>query len=206
MYHSAWSRKSECVLNLRYFPVSYMISHFYISVGSPLSGQISDRIVINSKQKRGYWYPEDQLRVCLYSFFLPLVVLASGFITTYLPTRTGLVLNLILLFINGIGVRLSSLQLIYLISFSMDQCDLCWRHVAPTSWTYCMPTVQKLPLLWSSFYLYTFQIICSQTPSLTQVFSKRFCFPHPLHCSCHWLIDMAFYWLMHSFHFWLYLE
>ena len=108
--------------------LSYLLHDhsFYISVGSPLSGWLSDRIVINSKQKRGYWYPEDRLRTCLYSFSLPLIVLASGFITTYLPTRTGLVLNLIFLFINGMGVRVSFfqwIQLIYLINFSMDQSD-----------------------------------------------------------------------------------
>ena len=56
---------------------SQILSHLlhdhliYIPVGSPLSGWISDRIVINFKQKCGYWYPEDQLRICLYSFFLP---------------------------------------------------------------------------------------------------------------------------------------
>lgn len=73
------------------------------AIGSPLSGWISDRIVIDYKRKRGYWYPEDRLRACLYSCFLPLTVLASGLVTTYLPTRTGLILNLVCLFINGIG-------------------------------------------------------------------------------------------------------
>ena len=181
---------------------SQILSHLlhdhliYIPVGSPLSGWISDRIVINFKQKCGYWYPEDQLRICLYSFFLPpLIVLASVFITTYLPTRSGLVLNLVFLFIDGIDVRLSSFQWIQLIYLTSQwiRAILFWHHVVPTLWMYYMPIVQKLPLLSSSSYLYTFQIICSQTPSLTQVFSERFCFPRPLHCSCRWLIDMAFY-------------
>jgi len=171
---------------------SQILSHllhdhlFYISVGSPLSGWMSDRIMINSKQKCGYWYPEDRLRTCLYSFFLPpFIVLASGFITTYLPTRTGFVLNLIFLFINDIGVRLSSFQWIQLIYLTFQRIRAI-LFVAPTSWIYYR---QKLPLLSSSFYLYTFKIICSQTPSLTQVF----CFPRPLHCSCRWLINMVFY-------------
>lgn len=105
MHHSSWNRKCEYVLNLGYSSIFYMINNLYILVGSPLSGWISDRIVIDYKRKRGYWYPEDRLRACLYSCFLPLTVLASGLVTTYLPTRTGLILNLVCLFINGIGVR-----------------------------------------------------------------------------------------------------
>lgn len=62
-------------------------------------------MVIKYKEKRGYWYPEDRLRACLYSFYLPFTVLASGIITQYVSSRPiGLTLNLICLFMNGIGV------------------------------------------------------------------------------------------------------
>ncbi|KXN82692.1 Quinidine resistance protein 1 [Leucoagaricus sp. SymC.cos] len=74
------------------------------AIGSPLSGWISDKMVIKHKKKRGYWYPEDRLRACLYSFFLPLTVLASGWVTTYISNETlGITLNLVCLFINGVG-------------------------------------------------------------------------------------------------------
>jgi len=74
------------------------------TVGAPLSGWISDKIVVRYKKLRGYWFPEDRLRACLYSFYLPITVLASGLITRYIPGTLGLVLNLICFFINGIGV------------------------------------------------------------------------------------------------------
>ncbi|KAF5349698.1 hypothetical protein D9756_008833 [Leucocoprinus leucothites] len=73
------------------------------AIGSPLSGWISDKIVIRYREKRGYWYPEDRLRASLYSFFLPATVIASGLITTYISGPLGLTLNLIILFINGVG-------------------------------------------------------------------------------------------------------
>jgi len=79
-------------------------SSFISTVGAPLSGWISDKIVIRYKKLRGYWFPEDRLRACLYSFYLPITVLASGLITKYIPGTLGLALNLICFFINGIGV------------------------------------------------------------------------------------------------------
>ncbi|KAJ3575473.1 hypothetical protein NP233_g1075 [Leucocoprinus birnbaumii] len=73
-------------------------------IGSPLSGWLSDRTVIRYKQKRGYWYPEDRLRACFFSWFLPLTVLAPGLIITFVSNRTvGLALCLVCFFINGIG-------------------------------------------------------------------------------------------------------
>ncbi|KAJ3555605.1 hypothetical protein NP233_g12168 [Leucocoprinus birnbaumii] len=73
------------------------------AIGSPVSGWVSDRMVIKYRQKRGYWYPEDRLRASLYSCFLPLTVLTSGLITTYISSPIGLALNFVCLFINGIG-------------------------------------------------------------------------------------------------------
>lgn len=73
------------------------------AIGAPLSGWISDKIVIRYKKLRGYWFPEDRLRACLFSFYLPITVLASGLITRYIPGTFGLVLNLVCFFINGIG-------------------------------------------------------------------------------------------------------
>ncbi|KXN82691.1 Quinidine resistance protein 1 [Leucoagaricus sp. SymC.cos] len=73
------------------------------AIGAPLSGWISDKIVIKYKKQRGYWYPEDRLRACLFSCYLPITVLASGLITKYIPGTRGLVLNLICFFINGMG-------------------------------------------------------------------------------------------------------
>ena len=76
-------------------------------VGAPLAGRLSDRIVVYYRKKRGgVWYPEDRLRATLPGALIvvPLSVLISGLLTEYVPGTLGLVLNLVCLFINGIGV------------------------------------------------------------------------------------------------------
>ncbi|TFK35473.1 major facilitator superfamily domain-containing protein [Crucibulum laeve] len=76
-------------------------------IGAPLAGRISDRIVVRWREKRGgVWYPEDRLRATLSGalIFVPLSVLISGLLTEYVPGRVGLTLNLVCLFMNGIGV------------------------------------------------------------------------------------------------------
>jgi len=75
-------------------------------VGAPLSGYLSDRMVVYYRKKRGAWYPEDRLRVTLPSALtlVPLSVLISALLTEYVPGTLGLVLNLICLFANGFGL------------------------------------------------------------------------------------------------------
>ncbi|KAJ3511710.1 hypothetical protein NLJ89_g3940 [Agrocybe chaxingu] len=76
-------------------------------IGAPLAGRMSDQLVIRYQKARGgVWYPEDRLRATILGalFFVPLSVLFSGLLTEYIPGRVGLVLNLICLFMNGIGV------------------------------------------------------------------------------------------------------
>jgi len=63
-------------------------------------------MVENRKEKRnGIWVPEDRLRVILIGgLFVPLSVGLSGLVTTYIAGPLGLVLNLLCLFMNGVGV------------------------------------------------------------------------------------------------------
>lgn len=77
-------------------------------IGAPLAGRISDRIIVKWKTRRGVWVPEDRLRGTLVGafFFVPLSVLLSGLVTTYVDGVPGLVANLMLLFMNGLGVDL----------------------------------------------------------------------------------------------------
>ncbi|KAL4255736.1 MFS transporter superfamily protein [Pleurotus pulmonarius] len=78
-------------------------------VGAPLAGFISDRVVHAYRSKRrGEWYPEDRLRTTLIgaATCAPLSVLLVGATVTYVPGRTGLLMCLGLLFLNGIGVDL----------------------------------------------------------------------------------------------------
>ena len=79
---------------------------FPLLVGAPLAGHISDRIIVHYRKKRGIWYPEDRLRVTLPSALtlVPLAVLISGLLTEYVPGTLGLTLNLLCLFISGLGV------------------------------------------------------------------------------------------------------
>ncbi|KAF8877744.1 major facilitator superfamily domain-containing protein [Gymnopilus junonius] len=76
-------------------------------VGSPLAGRLSDKVVIYYRKKRGgEWYPEDRLRATILGgvFLIPLSVFGSGLLTGYVPGKVGLVLNLVCLFMNGVGV------------------------------------------------------------------------------------------------------
>ena len=76
-------------------------------VGAPLSGRLSDQIILYYRKKRGnVWYPEDRLRAALPGalIFVPLTVLISGLLTEYVPGTLGLVLNFVCLFANGRGV------------------------------------------------------------------------------------------------------
>jgi hypothetical protein len=84
--------------------------YLLITVGAPIAGRISDQIVMRCRTGRGgKWYPEDRLKATLFGAFIlvPLSVFFSGLLTAYVPGKLGLVLNLISLFLNGIGVSCS---------------------------------------------------------------------------------------------------
>ncbi|KAG2040349.1 major facilitator superfamily domain-containing protein [Suillus americanus] len=75
--------------------------------GSPIAGRLSDIVVRRWREKRkGVWFPEDRLRATWIGglFMVPLSVGASGLITTYVGGPIGLSLNLLFLFMNGMGV------------------------------------------------------------------------------------------------------
>ncbi|KAG1862677.1 major facilitator superfamily domain-containing protein [Suillus subluteus] len=75
--------------------------------GSPIAGRLSDIVVRRWREKRkGVWFPEDRLRATWIGglFMVPLSVGASGLITTYVGGPIGLSLNLLCLFMNGMGV------------------------------------------------------------------------------------------------------
>ncbi|KAG1846603.1 major facilitator superfamily domain-containing protein [Suillus subalutaceus] len=75
-------------------------------IASPIAGRLSDTMISKWKVKRnGIWVPEDRLRAVLVGGLLvPLSVGLSGLVTAYIAGPLGLVLNLLCLFLNGIGV------------------------------------------------------------------------------------------------------
>ncbi|KAI0648497.1 MFS general substrate transporter [Trametes meyenii] len=76
-------------------------------IGAPLAGRLSDSTVVAWRKRRGNtWVPEDRLRASLLGagVFVPLSVLLSGLTTQFVPGTPGIVLNLVWLFMNGIGV------------------------------------------------------------------------------------------------------
>lgn len=79
---------------------------FYKQVASPIAGRLSDVMIEKWKARRkGIRVPEDRLRAALVGGLLvPLSVCLSGLITMYIAGPSGLVLNLLCFFMNGIGV------------------------------------------------------------------------------------------------------
>ncbi|KAF9460888.1 major facilitator superfamily domain-containing protein [Collybia nuda] len=76
-------------------------------IGAPLAGRLSDRVIVKWRQKRGgEWYPEDRLRAAMSGamFLVPLSILCAGLVTEYVDGKLGLILNLLCLFVNGVGV------------------------------------------------------------------------------------------------------
>jgi hypothetical protein len=82
---------------------------------------MSDRVVVQWREKRnGRLVPEDRLRAALPGalILLPLSVLLSGVFTHYVPGTLGLVLNMVCIFVSGIGVRTAlSLRMVKLKKF-----------------------------------------------------------------------------------------
>ncbi|KAF5347133.1 hypothetical protein D9756_010964 [Leucocoprinus leucothites] len=79
-------------------------------IGAPIAGRISDKIIVKWKKERGgVWYPEDRLRATFFGglVLVPVSVLGCGLVTEYIEGHLGLVLNLILLFVNGLGVDIA---------------------------------------------------------------------------------------------------
>jgi MFS family permease len=84
-----------------------------LTVGAPVAGRLSDIVVRKwGLRRKGVWYPEDRLRATWIGglFMVPLSVGASGLLTTYVGGPVGLSLNLLCLFINGMGVGLCLLM------------------------------------------------------------------------------------------------
>jgi hypothetical protein len=75
-------------------------------VGALTVGRISDILVVEWREKRrGKWYPEDRLRAAIPGALViaPLSVFLSGLFVTYVPGKLGIALNLVCLFLNGVG-------------------------------------------------------------------------------------------------------
>ncbi|PCH38486.1 MFS general substrate transporter [Wolfiporia cocos MD-104 SS10] len=93
-----------------------LVGAFFIAAGvgnitgAPLAGRISDHVVVKWRLRRhGEWVPEDRLRATLLpaATLVPLSVLLSGLTTQFIEGKPGIVLNVICLFMNGIGVDMT---------------------------------------------------------------------------------------------------
>ncbi|KAG2131233.1 major facilitator superfamily domain-containing protein [Suillus bovinus] len=76
-------------------------------IGAPLAGRLSDVIIRKwQKKRKGAWSPEDRLRATWMGglFMVPLSIGVSGLLIAYVDGPIGLALNLLCLFINGVGV------------------------------------------------------------------------------------------------------
>ncbi|KAF8519865.1 major facilitator superfamily domain-containing protein [Gautieria morchelliformis] len=76
-------------------------------IGAYTAGRLADRAVIEGRLRReGKWVPEDRLRATLSGalILLPLSVLIFGLTTQFVPGKFGLMINLVCVFINGVGI------------------------------------------------------------------------------------------------------
>ena len=92
---------------LSYSSLHWGCPNYLDLVGAPLSGRLSDQIIVYYRKKRGsVWYPEDRLRAALPGalILVPLSILISAILTEYVPGTLGLMLNFVCLFANGLGV------------------------------------------------------------------------------------------------------
>jgi MFS family permease len=90
-------------------PCNHRLTTLTLAVGAPVAGRLSDIMVKKWRVRRkGVWYPEDRLRATWIGglFMVPLSIVASGLLTTYVDGPIGLSLNLICLFTHGMGVGL----------------------------------------------------------------------------------------------------
>ncbi|KIJ26230.1 hypothetical protein M422DRAFT_272715 [Sphaerobolus stellatus SS14] len=77
------------------------------TLGSPIVGRISDKIIISKcKQRGGKWLPEDRLLATLPGaiFLVPLSVLMYGIAIQFIPGKIGLIICFMCLFANGVGL------------------------------------------------------------------------------------------------------
>lgn len=86
------------------------------TVGAPLAGRLSDRIVVKYRAKRGgHWVPEDRLRASMLGAIalVPVSVFMSGFVTQFVEgSKWALTWNLCCLFVNGLGVSEAALVVV----------------------------------------------------------------------------------------------
>ena len=105
--HPAWSRKPWWI------PVNLCLPRSSdacpaSTVGSPLSGAISDRLVVRWRKFRGdLWVPEDRLRATVPGalVLVPMSILLCGLAMQFVPGQLGLMLTCCCFFLNGVGVR-----------------------------------------------------------------------------------------------------
>jgi MFS family permease len=112
-----WTGKLQLVLTL----VFHRSLTLCLTVGSPIAGRLSDTVVRKWQARRkGVWYPEDRLRATWIGglIMVPISIAASGLLTTYVGGPIGLSLNLLCLYMNGMGVGLSLLCIMLLTSFT----------------------------------------------------------------------------------------
>lgn len=78
------------------------------SVGAPLSGRMSDAILVASRKRGDAWCPQDRLKCTLLPAMtiIPLSVLIFGLAVELIPGRIGLTICLMCLLVNGIGAQM----------------------------------------------------------------------------------------------------
>ncbi|KAG1835526.1 major facilitator superfamily domain-containing protein [Suillus variegatus] len=128
--------------------------------GTLVGGRLSDIVVRRWREKRrGAYCPEDRLRATWIGGLLlvPLSVGASGLITTYVGGPTGLALNIICLYANGVGVELvlnptNSYNVDIAHSRSAEAAAACmagWSLIMSVATALIIPTIERIGVAWT---------------------------------------------------------
>ncbi|KAG2157654.1 major facilitator superfamily domain-containing protein [Suillus bovinus] len=128
--------------------------------GTLVAGRLSDIVVRRWREKRrGAYCPEDRLRATWIGglFVVPLSIGASGLITTYIGGPIGLALNVLCLYVNGVGVEsvlnpINSYNVDILHSRSAEAAAVCmasWSLIMSATTALIIPSIERIGVAWT---------------------------------------------------------
>ncbi|KAG2139128.1 major facilitator superfamily domain-containing protein [Suillus bovinus] len=152
--------------------------------GALVSGRLSDTVVRKCREKHGgAWYPEDRLRATWIGglFIVPLSIVASGLLTTYIGGPIGLALNVLCLYAMGMGVDLvidpiHAYNVDVVHSRSAEATAACiasWSLILSATTAIIIPSIELIGFAWTNNIAAVFAVIGQGLIFLTIRYGNR---------------------------------